>query len=173
MDGGRARQFLMHVLVSDTSILIDLERAGLEDVVFQGDHRWVVPDLLYATELEAWNGQDWLDRGLEVIDLSAEETETAQRHFQAGRAVSLNDCFALSLALHRQWTLLTGDGSLRRLADDNQVDCHGFLWLVELAHGSGADAVVIVQGIRRLLAHPRCRLPRAEVEALLRKLLGA
>ena len=163
----------MHVLVSDTSILIDLERAGLEDIVFQGGHRWVVPDLLYATELEAWNGQDWLRRGLEVIELSPEETETAQRHFQAGRAVSLNDCFALSLALHRQWTLLTGDGSLRKLAGDNHVDCHGFLWLVELAHGSGADLVLIEQGIRRLLAHPRCRLPRAEVEALLRKLLGS
>jgi predicted nucleic acid-binding protein len=161
----------MHVLVSDTSILIDLERAGLEDVVFQGGHRWVVPDLLYATELEAWHGQDWLRRGLEVIELSPEETETAQRHFQAGRAVSLNDCFALSLALHRQWTLLTGDGSLRKLANENRVDCHGFLWLVELAQGSGADLVLIEQGIRRLLAHPRCRLPRLDTEALLRRLL--
>jgi predicted nucleic acid-binding protein len=89
-----------------------------------------------------------------------------------GRAVSLNDCFALSLALHRQWTLLTGDGSLRKLANDNHVDCHGFLWLVELAHESGVDRVLIEQGIRRLLAHPRCRLPRAEVESLLRQLLG-
>jgi predicted nucleic acid-binding protein len=113
-----------------------------------------------------------LRRGLEVIELSAEETETAQRHFQAGRAVSLNDCFALALALHRQWTLLTGDGSLRKLANENRVDCHGFLWLVELAHRSGADLVLIEQGVRRLLAHPRCRLPRAEVDALLRKLLG-
>jgi hypothetical protein len=163
----------MVVLVSDTSILIDLERAGLEDVVFQsGQRRWVVPDLLYATELEAWTGQDWLRRGLEVIELSSEEAETAQGHFQVSRAVSLNDCFALSLALHRQWTLLTGDGSLRKLAADNRIDCHGFLWLVEMAHGSGADLVHIEQGVRRLLAHPRCRLPRAEVEALLRKLLG-
>lgn len=161
----------MHVLVSDTSILIDLERAGLEDVVFQGGHRWVVPDLLYATELEAWNGQDWLRRGLEVIELLPEETESAQRHFQAGRAVSLNDCFALSLALHRQWTLLTGDWSLRKLANDNHVDCHGFLWLIELAHGSGADLVLVEQSVRRLLSHPRCRLPRVETEALLRRLL--
>jgi hypothetical protein len=171
MDGGRARPFLMHVLVSDTSILIDLERAGLEDVVFQGEHRWVVPDLLYATELAAWNGQAWLARGLEVIELTSEEAETAQKHFQGGRAVSLNDCFAFSLALHRQWTLLTGDGSLRAMAHENRVDCHGLLWLVELAHRSGADAVVIEQGARRLLAHPRCRLPRSDVEALLRRLL--
>ncbi len=163
----------MVVLVSDTSILIDLERAGLEDTVFQCDHRWVVADLLYATELHAWNGKDWLRRGLEVIELSPEETETAQQNLQANRAVSLNDCFALSLALHRQWTLLTGDGSLRKLAADNRVDCHGFLWLVQMAHGSGADLVNIEQGVRRLLAHPRCRLPRTEVEALLRRMLGS
>jgi hypothetical protein len=74
----------------------------------------------------------------------------------------LNECFAVALALHGQWTLLTGDGSLRKLAYDNHVDCHGFLWLVELAHSSGADLLLIEQGVRRLFAHPRCRLPLAE-----------
>jgi hypothetical protein len=46
----------MHILVSDTSILIDLERAGLEDIALHMGHTWVVPDLLYATEIEAFKG---------------------------------------------------------------------------------------------------------------------
>jgi hypothetical protein len=36
----------MQVLVSDTSVLIDLERAGLEASVFDTGHTLVVPDLL-------------------------------------------------------------------------------------------------------------------------------
>jgi hypothetical protein len=161
------------VLVCDTSMLIDLERAGLADVILPvGHHRWVVPDLLYGGELAAWRGADWLRRGLEVIELSPEEMAAAQRHFQAARGLSLADCAGLSLALHRQWILLTGDASLRKLAADNRVGCEGLLWLVESAHHSGADLVLIEQGVRRLLAHPRCRLASVEVEIVLRILLG-
>ena len=42
----------MIVLVSDTSVLIDLERGGLLEVAFSCGHQLVVPDLLYVLELE-------------------------------------------------------------------------------------------------------------------------
>jgi hypothetical protein len=57
----------MDIVVADTAVLIDLERAGLEDIIDQAGHRWIVPDLLYATELEASTGPDWRRRGLHVV----------------------------------------------------------------------------------------------------------
>lgn len=46
----------MITLVSDTSVLIDLERGGLLEHAFSCDLTMVVPDLLYARELETENG---------------------------------------------------------------------------------------------------------------------
>ncbi|MGH8260287.1 MAG: PIN domain-containing protein [Steroidobacteraceae bacterium] len=161
----------MDILVSDTSILIDLERAGLEAVAFPLGHRWVVPNLLYESELRTSTGPAWVQRGLEVLELSPEELAIAQRHFQQHRTVSLNDCAAFALASHHEWVLLTGDSALRKLCGEHGVACHGLLWVVELARGAGADVVRLDAGVRQLLAHPRCRLPRAETEAVLRRLL--
>jgi len=163
----------MDVLVSDICILIDLERGGLQDLAFPAGHRWLIPDLLYATELAAWSGPAWLRRGLQVVELSAEETATAQRHFHQRRSVSINDCAALAISLHRHWTLCTGDAALRQLALEHHLPCHGVLWIVELAGLCGTDCVALDQGLRRLLQHPRCRLPVTEAEALLRRLMGA
>ncbi len=160
----------MHILVSDTSILIDIERAGLEDVLLRIGHTWVVPDALYAAELETWTGPRWKQRGLQVLELTPEEAQFAQERFQQNRSVSLNDCFALALARKRQLTLLTGDGALRKLATEEAVECHGFLWLIRVAAESGADVVQLEEGILRLLNHIRCRLPRPATEALLKEL---
>ncbi|WP_209313642.1 hypothetical protein [Jannaschia formosa] len=41
----------MPILVSDTSVLIDIERAGLTTRIFALPHDFVVPDLLYDREL--------------------------------------------------------------------------------------------------------------------------
>ena len=38
----------MKVLVSDTSVLIDLERGGLLEGVFELPYEFAVPDLLYG-----------------------------------------------------------------------------------------------------------------------------
>ena len=46
----------MIILVSDTSILIDLERGGLLEAAFACGLTMVVPDLLYERELEPENG---------------------------------------------------------------------------------------------------------------------
>ncbi|MEI2713936.1 MAG: hypothetical protein V9G04_11790 [Nocardioides sp.] len=46
----------MIILVSDTSILIDLERGGLLEAAFSCGLTMVVPDLLYERELEPENG---------------------------------------------------------------------------------------------------------------------
>ena len=46
----------MDVLVSDTSVVIDLERAEILDYVFALPYRFVVPDALYEQELKDYGG---------------------------------------------------------------------------------------------------------------------
>src|SRR5262245_5290760 len=149
----------MEILVSDTSVLIDLERAGLETVVFATGNRLVVPDLLYQHELAEHGGQAWIDRGLRVVTLDEAEVSAAQGVFQAQKAASLNDCFSFSIAQSRGCILLTGDAALRQLAETNGVECHGILWVADLMADAGIDHALIANGLEGLLAHPKCRLP--------------
>lgn len=54
----------MAILVSDTSVLIDLERAGLLEAMFVLPFEFVVPDLLYERELAGEMGERLLGLGL-------------------------------------------------------------------------------------------------------------
>ena len=59
----------MKVLVSDTSILIDLERGSLLETCFRLPFEFAVPDLLYERELKNHGGDNLLRLGLRIEDL--------------------------------------------------------------------------------------------------------
>ena len=69
----------MIVLVSDTSILVDLERGGLLEAAFTCGLTMVVPDLLYQRELESTNGAYLRTLGLNVVELTPDELSLAQK----------------------------------------------------------------------------------------------
>ena len=56
----------MDVLVSDTSVVIDLERAEILDYVFALPYRFIVPDALYEQELKEYGGERLIAKGLQV-----------------------------------------------------------------------------------------------------------
>lgn len=103
----------MIILVSDTSVLIDLERGGLLEASFSCGLTMIVPDLLYERELEAENGPLLRKLGLGVVALTPDEVAFAQRVRTERRKLSLPDCFALSCATRPNHVLVTGDGELR------------------------------------------------------------
>jgi hypothetical protein len=160
----------MTILVSDTSVLIDLERGGFLDSCFRLPFAFAVPDLLYARELAAFGGPELVARGLRVEELVSHEVVIAQNVRVAHPKLSLPDAFAYALASVRGWTLLTGDGELRALAQDQQVPFFGVLWVLDqLFDGQVIEAAVIVAGLEAIAAHPRCRLPRAEIQVRLER----
>lgn len=59
----------MRVLVSDTSVLVDLERGSLLKASFRLPFRFAVPDLLYARELKNHSGDELIRLGLTVEEL--------------------------------------------------------------------------------------------------------
>ena len=160
----------MTILVSDTSVLIDLERGQFLDFCFQLPFGFAVPDLLYRRELAEFGGPDLIAHGLRVEELTKEELAVAQSVWQARPKLSLADAYAYSLASGRSWTLLSGDGELRALAQAEQVPCFGVLWaLDQLFDGKIVKAAAMVAGLETIVRHPRCRLPRMEVNARLHR----
>jgi hypothetical protein len=158
----------MIILVSDTSILIDLERGSLLEAAFSSGLTMVVPDLLYQRELEAENGPFLRKLGLGVVSLTPEEVTFAQRLKAERKKLSLPDCFALTCATRPGHVLLSGDGDLRKEALARLGAVYGLLWILDKMAASGTVSTAqLHDGLNRIAAHPRCRLPHAEVRVRL------
>jgi hypothetical protein len=158
----------MIILVSDTSILIDLERGGLLEAAFSCGLTMVVPDLLYERELEPENGPFLRKLGLGVVALSPEEVTNAQRLKAERKNLSLPDCFALSCATRADHVLVTGDAGLRNEAITRLGKVYGLLWMLDrMAESKIVSSAQLYDGLSRIAAHPRCRLPRADVQVRL------
>lgn len=160
----------MRVLVSDTSVIVDLERGNLLEAVFRLDWEFAVPDLLFTEELEEYSGQQLLELGLQIAQLDGAGVQQALKCRQEIPQLSLPDAFAATLAQLNDWTLLTGDSALRRYAESIAVPCHGVLWVIDELESSGAlGRSVLHTALSEISSHPRCRLPRGEVSKRLRK----
>jgi len=147
------------ILVSDTSVLIDLDRAGLLEAVFALPHAFAVPDVLYDREMRDEWGDRLLALGLQVVEVSEGGVADALRYRQQRASLSVADSFALALAKEREWLLLTGDNQLRALAGDEDVECHGVLWLLDIMEETGMPGIQLLHdGLAALSAHPRCRV---------------
>lgn len=154
----------MKVLVSDTSVLIDLERGGLLEIAFTLPFEFAVPDLLYTQELQQHRGERLLGLGLRIESLSPDEVSRAVDYLRSKPVLSLPDTFALALTMSHEWTLLTGDRALRELAESEQVDCHGVLWVLDQIHEAQImPAQLLRESLQTIADHPRCRLPRHEI----------
>ena len=160
----------MDILVSDTSVIIDLERGQLLEAVFKLPYGFAVPETLYRNELEVYGGAQLVALGLKIETLSGEEVMTAILRKQERPRLSVADVYAFALAFHRKWPLLAGDGELRSLALKEQLTLHGVLWLLDECEKHNAASVTqLSAGLNAIASHPRCRLPRKEISERLTK----
>ena len=157
------------VVVSDTSVLIDLQRGTLLAIAFRLPWGFAVPDLLYERELKHLGvGDELQNLGLRVEALDGTSVALAIGYQRRCRKLSLPDSFALALAKANGWMLLTGDQALRTLAAGELVDCHGVLWLLDRMLEEGvANRHELREGLKAISSHPRCRLPKVEVHECL------
>ena len=161
----------MDVLVSDTSVVIDLERAEILEHIFALPYRFIVPDALYEQELKDYGGERLIAKGLQVRTLTGAQMQEAQRLRAMERRISIHDSYALSLAKAEAAILLAGDAAMRQLAEAEGVRCHGVLWVFDqLEDKQSVSPVLLLEALTRLAAHPRCRLPHDEVNVRLARL---
>ena len=155
---------MQQVLVSDTSVLIDLKRGALLEASFRLAFRFIVPDLLYERELKNWGGEDLIRLGLVVEALDGEGVALALAYRKRAPALSLPDCFALALAQIHSWILLSGDSALGQLATEEAVEYHGVLWLLDqMCEANVVSIQELYDGLTAISQHPRCRLPKPEI----------
>jgi predicted nucleic acid-binding protein len=157
----------VRVLVSDASILIELARWSLLRPLFQLPFEFAVPDALYEDELidlGDTDRQELRNLGLRVESLDPEGMAQAMRYQQARPRLTLNDCLAVTLAATRDWALLTGDKRMRALADEERIEVHGVLWVLDrLADHRVVDRDHLTRVLRGMLDDPRSRLPTGEL----------
>lgn len=154
----------MIVVVSDASVLLDLERGCLLEAFFRLPWKFIVPDQMYALELRTQLEADLPALGLQIVELDATGQILALTYQGSHPALSQPDSLALALARTQGCILLTGDRLLRDLAAAERVVHHGLLWVVdEMANARAATHSQFCCGLRRIRAHPRCRLPEREV----------
>lgn len=118
------------ILVSDTNIWIDLDRANILPAVFQLPCEFVVTDFVYR-ELQIPEPTNLTNLGLRVAPLdSAGIIELMRLKAELGNS-SLADVSCFHLAALNKWTLLTGDKAVRTACQARGMDVHGVLWVLD------------------------------------------
>jgi predicted nucleic acid-binding protein len=157
----------VRVLVSDASILIDLAKWSLLEALFKLPFEFAVPDALFEDELIDL-GEVNRDRlkalGLRVESLHAEGMARAVVYQTAKPKLTIHDCLAVTLAVINDWPLLTGDRRMRTLAEEEDVEVHGVLWVIDrFAEHRIVCRPTLAKALRGMLDDPRTRLPHAEI----------
>lgn len=155
--------------------MIDLRKGELLQELLRLPYTFVMPDTLFDDEwlslTDAEKGQlRTLD--LEVRQLAGPLVMRAAQYFNRHRRLKLNDCFALTLAEDLDDSiLLTGDGLLRRIAEERGIEVRGVLWAVdELERFGTASLRRLHRALRALYEDNLVFLPEAELLKRLKRL---
>lgn len=115
-----------------------------------------------------------LGYGLHVTDLSEAELKLAIEYAKQYKRLSSYDTFALAIAKIRSWALLTGDKPLRNAATNENVECHGLIWIYDEIHRlKKLNKEKYREVLRELIAYAqegKIRLPIDELEKRLKML---
>jgi predicted nucleic acid-binding protein len=164
----------MRIVVSDSSCLIDLRKVSMLEHLLRLPYEFLIPNTLFEEELlkfTAAQKKALIRGGLKVIDLPGEQVLRAQEIIREVPQLSVHDGFAFALAeQHAGCILLSGDDSLRRLADKRGIEVHGVLWVLDQLHANDlSTAGSIVTVLRTFQDDLTVRLPRREIAAYLRR----
>jgi predicted nucleic acid-binding protein len=158
----------MLLIISDASVLIDIECGELTSAMFSLPYQFVVPDTLFVEELAERHGH--LSRlGLISKTMSGDLVAEAYSLHQKYIKPSVNDMLALTLAKHEGCQLLTGDKALREAAQEFNVEVHGTIWLVEQMLIGEKITVDVARVAFQQMKDDGSRLPWIKVEKILSK----
>jgi predicted nucleic acid-binding protein len=164
----------MRIVVSDSSCLIDLRKVSLLDAFLRLPYEFLIPNTLFEEELLKFTAaqKNALVRGgLKVMDLPGERVLRAQQVMRRLPKISVHDGFAFALAeSHPGSILLSGDGELRKLATEHQMEVHGVLWVIDEIHRCKLTTVATLRSALRLFSSDAAvRLPRRELAAYIKR----
>lgn len=140
-----------------------MEAGEILEQMFELEYDFAVPDILFEQEL---NNPNYLLLGLSTLELTEESVNEVVRIKQetASPAISTNDIFALCLAKQENCRLLTGDRALRMLSEDEGVQVHGSIWVIEQMLSTNLITVEQCENAYNLMRADGSRLPWGDIE---------
>ncbi len=159
------------LLISDANILIDMEAGNLLEIFFRLPMQIGIPDILYREEIEP-ETPELEALGLILLEIEGSYIDYAYNlPLRYGTKPSHNDYLALALAKQEKCPLLTGDKELRAVAQAEEVETMGTIWVLEnLVRNALIDAQATLDSLQKMMQSGR-RLPWHEAERILRALL--
>jgi predicted nucleic acid-binding protein len=167
----------MRIVVSDSSCLIDLRKVSLLDALLKLPCEFLIPNTLFEDELLKFTPiqkKALVRGGLQVIDLPGERVLRARAVMRQAPRLSVHDGFAFALAESQSGCiLLTGDGELRSLATQHNMEVHGVLWVIDELHRNRiVKAKALLSALQTFSSDPTVRLPRREVATFIKRYAG-
>ena len=164
----------MQVVISDSSVIIDLARAGLIEAAFALPYDFRIPDVMFDDELlylGDYSRDDLIKAGLTKSTLDGSGVEMALRFGKRYLALSTNDRFALALARIESAALLSGDHKLCDAAEQENLTTLDLLWLIDelIAQGTLGNSV-LREALDILTDDPHVGLPKSELQRRIRAL---
>ena len=157
------------IVISDTNILLDLLSQNMLDAFFSLPCDICTTDLV-IDEIVQPDQQKIIDsfvksKKLEVVQFSSSEFSNITNHFVMNpNNASLTDCSVWYYAKQTNGRLLTGDGKLRKAAENDNVIVSGILYifdnLIEYGILSEKDAADLLENLMKI----NIRLPKDECE---------
>jgi predicted nucleic acid-binding protein len=160
---------------TDTNIWNDFRVIGRLSLPFRLPDGFHIARIIFEDEMysHGYFSKDILGFGLKLTEVAAVELQTAQEESAMNPRLSFSDCLAMSIAKNRAWTLLTGDGRLRKAAQERNITVCGTLWIIEeLARRELIDAAELYEVCRELIKSVEAgilRLPISQIMQLERK----
>jgi len=161
----------MRITVKDASILIDLAEGDLLGLWFQLQIETHTTDLVLSEVKQESQWQrvsPFVDAKLLQVHATTAQEISAVVLFAQAHGLSLPDASGVFLARRLQACLLTGDRRLRRMAETEEIETHGLLWIMDrLVERDVLPKADAAQRLEKMVASGS-RLPRVEYEARLR-----
>lgn len=159
----------MEYISSDTNIWVDFATIRRLDIPFKLPYTYIMNEDAIEDELLSPKGikEELLHLGLMPVELSEEEFYLADGYSAKYFKLSLYDRVALAIAKVRGITLLTGDGPLRKAAEQENVMVIGTIGILDqLYEGAYIERVEYIDCLKELLENngKKVRLPEKELE---------
>ncbi len=167
---------MQSIAIKDANILIDCAEIELLDAVFQLPLVFKTTDFIWQEILVA-NQQDYIQpyiraERLKVTSFTADEVLAISQLQYESTGISIEDSSALYLARKDSAILLTGDGKLRRVAQQTGIQVHGIIWLLdEVLRYALIDTASACKKIK-LLKSKNPRLPAHALQERIRQWCG-
>lgn len=160
----------MHYLITDTCILVDLERLRLLQQAGRLNHRLHIVDIVLRVECPHLERQV-TSYGFIIESLSGSELQEALRIEKITGKITVYDAMSYTFAKERGMVLATGDGPLRALAGRTKVKYVGLLWLIkEMCLQSTITTEVAEKALNTVMRDKRFRIPENLVKHLMREI---